>query len=444
MFPIFPAGPFRLRNAALPVALLERGQQGDAKSDRLVMADIAIADGKIRAIDLHGRHGVTVGRDPAVDLDGGMVWPGCVDVHTHLDQGHIWPRAVNPTGSFDDAVALKRADGANWTPDDVARRMDFALRCAHAHGTVAIRTHLTGIEPVASLSWRVFDEMRRRWAGRIALQPVGLIPLNFYEGEAGRHLADKVAQYGGVLGAFVRSQHDTARQFDCLFALARERDLDLDIHADETGDPASNALEDIAEATIRHGWEGRVTAGHCCSLAMRPPADAARTIARVAAAGVSVVALPMCNAYLQDRAPGRTPRWRGVTLMQELAAAGVRVATATDATRDPFYPYGDLDPVEVFAQAVRLAQLDHPLGGWVRAVTATPAAIMGLDSAGAIAVGGPADLLLFRARDWSELLARPWGPRLVLRDGQPLTETVPDFRELDAIFARPARAAELH
>ena len=84
------------------------------------------------------------------------------------------------------------------------------------------------------------------------------------------------------------------------------------------------------------------------------------------------------------------------------------------------------------------------LGGWVRAVTATPASIMGLEGVGTIAAGGPADLLLFRARGWSELLARPWGPRLVLRHGQPLTETVPDFRDLDAVFARPARAAELH
>ena len=31
---------------------------------------------------------------------------------------------------------------ANWTADDVRARMDFALRCAFAHGTGAIRTHL--------------------------------------------------------------------------------------------------------------------------------------------------------------------------------------------------------------------------------------------------------------------------------------------------------------
>src|SRR5262249_54052927 len=158
---------------------------------------------------------------------------------------------------------------------------------------------------------------------------------------------------------------------DRFFALARDRDLDIDFHADETDNPISNGLEAIAEATIRFGWQGRVTAGHCCSLAMRTDTDAAKTIARVADAGVAVVSLPLCNLYLQDRRVGkRTPRWRGVTLLNELAAAGVPVAVSSDNIRDPFYAYGDLDPIEVFSQAVRIGQLDHPLAGWARAVTA--------------------------------------------------------------------------
>jgi hypothetical protein len=43
----------------------------------------------------------------------------------------------------------------------------------------------------------------------------------------------------------------------------------------------------------------------------------------------------------------RTPRWRGVTLLHELKAAGVPVAIASDNTRDQFYAYGDLDMLEV-------------------------------------------------------------------------------------------------
>lgn len=203
------------------------------------------------------------------------------------------------------------------------------------------------------------------------------------------------------MGAVVINDPNPGPALERVFGLARDRNLDLDFHADETDNPNSNGLEAIAEATIRFGWQGRITAGHCCSLACRPAADAERTIARVAAAGVAVVSLPMCNMYLQDRTePGRTPRWRGVTLLHELSAVGVPVAVGSDNIRDPFYAYGDLDPIEVFAQAVRIAQLDSH-GGWARAITATPAGIMKADIGGLLGQGRNADLILFRARSWS-------------------------------------------
>ena len=48
--------------------------------------------------------------------------------------------------------------------------------------------------------------------------------------------------------------------------------------------------------------QGRIVAGHCCSLALADDDERAATIAKVAEAGIAVVSLPMCNMYLQDRA----------------------------------------------------------------------------------------------------------------------------------------------
>ena len=52
-----------------------------------------------------------------------------------------------------------------------------------------------------------------------------------------------------------------------------------------------------------------------------------------------------------------------------------------------------------------------------RAVAATPAEIMRLDGAGTLAAGGPADLVVFKGRSWTELLSRPESDRIVVRDG---------------------------
>ena len=92
---------------------------------------------------------------------------------------------------------------------------------------------------------------------------------------------------------------------DLMFRLALENGLDLDFHVDESDDPAARSLRHIADAALRHRFPGRITVGHCCSLALQPADEAEATMARVREAGISVVSLPMCNLYLQDRHAGR-------------------------------------------------------------------------------------------------------------------------------------------
>src|SRR6185436_6333716 len=91
-------------------------------------------------------------------------------------------------------------------------------------------------------------------------------------------------------------------------------------------------------------------------------------------------------------------------------------------------------------QAVRIAHLDRPYADWPRAVTATPASVMGLAQRGEIRVGSPADLVLLRGRNMSELLSRRQSDRVVLRGGRAIDTTLPNYRELDGLLKEPAPA----
>ena len=86
--------------------------------------------------------------------------------------------------------------------------------------------------------------------------------------------------------------------------------------------------------------------------------------------------------------------------------------------------------LDTYTQAVKIAHLDHPLSDWIRAATSTPAAIMGLD-AGVLKQGAPADLLVLKARSYSEMLAREQFDRTVIRGGRAIDTTLPDYRLLD-------------
>jgi cytosine deaminase len=427
---------FVITDARIPRSLLAT-MTGAADPDGFARIDLLIEDGIVGAImPTAVGAGAWAADAPRLPLGGAIALPLFVDAHTHLDKGHIWPRAPNPDGTFASALEAGGADrAAHWSAADVAARMEFALRCAYAHGTGAIRTHIDSVGPQTAISWPVFAEMRARWAGRIELQASPLFGIEHVFDEAHmRGVEAMVDRHGSrVLGAVTYMAPRLREGVDLLFALAARKGWDLDFHVDETADPAAVSLSVIAEAALEHRFAGRVLVGHCCSLSRQGEDAAKRTIELVAQAGLRVVSLPMCNLYLQDRrVGGGTPRWRGVTALHELKAAGVSTMIASDNTRDSFYAYGDLDMIEVWREGARILHLDHPAEPWAPALFTSSARALGID-AGAFRVGAPADMILTRARSFSELLARPHPDRTVLRAGAPTGATPPGYGELDRL-----------
>ncbi len=414
-FMTFPAGPITLRNVTVPAAVLQ--QSGD-----LVRTDIGIVDGKINAA------GGTV-----IEMNGAMVLPAFVDCHTHLDKGHILPRAQNPDGTFIGALSNVREDHANWTAEDVRIRADFSIRCAYAHGTRAVRTHVDSMNGQYERSWPVFADLRDKWAGRVDLQMASLISCEGYRLPEYADIAKTVARHGGVLGMVSYPIPDLKDVLLGHFEMAGRLGLALDFHSDETMDPGSETLRLIAECVLETGFDAPVLVGHCCSLSTQDEERALETLDIVARAGLNVVSLPMCNLYLQDRHAARTPRGRGVTLVHEMKARGINVSFASDNTRDPFYAHGDMDMVEVARMATRIAHLDHSDTDWILSFAQTPSAVCGF-AGSSFEPGAPADLVVFQARNWNELYARPQSDRIVLRDGVAIDRTLPRYSELDPLF----------
>lgn len=430
-----------LAGARVPAALLRDGSPPGAALDRdgAALVDLVLDGAAVAAVLPAG----SPCDGPCVTLGGRHVWPMLVDAHAHLDKAHTVDRAPDSGGTHPGARAATTADRlAHWRHDDLVRRMAFGLACAEAHGVAAIRTHLDSHEGQSEETWGALAAVRGTTP--VALQAVALVPIDAYRGPYGVRLADLVAAHGGLLGGVTRASGGTHGQglddlddlLDILFRLARERDLDVDLHVDEAAE--AGALPHVARATVRHGWEGRVTCGHCCSLALLPDPDP--VIAAVADAGISIVTLPTVNMYLQDRTPGRTPRWRGVTPVHELRAAGVRVAVAGDNCRDPFYAYGDHDMLDTFRAAVRVLHLDHPAGDAVAMAGPVPAAMLGLD-AGTIAPGARADLMVLEAWRLDQVIARPQSDRRLLRAGRAIDGTPPSYARLEAANADPDGAA---
>ena len=326
--------------------------------------------------------------------------------------------------------------------------MDFALRCAYAHGTAPSAPTSIPPPPQHEISWPVFAEMRDRWAGRIELQAVSLVGVDHVLDEAYARRTRRPAsrQHGGMLGGRLRrSARHSTRRIEAVVMVARPANAASTSTSMSTrpSDPEAAALRILADAVARDRLRGQ---GRSPAIAARSPRqhDATRRtrrIDRVAEAGIAVVSLPMCNMYLQDRVttrPAPCARRAGAAspCCTSSGRRGVPVAVASDNTRDPFYAYGDLDMVEVFREAVRIAHFDHPFGAWAGAPSpAAPAAIVGR--------AGPRHRRGRRARRPRALprphldrTARPPAgrPHGAARRQAPSTARLPDYRELDDLM----------
>ena len=246
----------------MPVCLVADAAQLKPDADGLASCDIVIEKERIAAIDAPS----AAANDglPRFDLDHGIVLPRLVDVHTHIDKGHIWARAPNPDGTFMGARMTVMADReANWSAEDVRRRMDFALRCAFAHGTGALRTHIDSIGKQTAISWGVFAEMREQWKGRVALQAASIYPVEWAIDDAPqfRAMVETVAKHGGAIGGLTFMGEPLTAKLDAaldkVFEAAKANGLDLDFHVDESDSPLARTLPRIAEAALRNKFCGQ-------------------------------------------------------------------------------------------------------------------------------------------------------------------------------------------
>lgn len=398
---------------------------------------LGIRSGKIEHI-LPAKESIPEGVDNLIAGAGWVGFPGFIDAHVHLDKAHTWNRSPNRSGTFTEALEVLGKDKGNWTEDDLKQRANFALQSAYAYGTGAMRSHVdTGYEG-CERTWSVLAETASRWSDKINLQLVSLCGIADYSGSNGEYLADLPLKYGAsALGGMPLMSDSLPAELDRLLALAAEREIGLDLHVDESGDPEAQCLHAIAEAVIRNEFPYPVLCGHCCSLALQSPDQQNETMARVKEAGLGIISLPLCNLYLQDRRSGsefpRSPTWRGLTLLRDFSNVGVPVACASDNVRDAFYAYGDLDMYEVFQYSIRLGHLDSELESAPKVVTTNPAEMMGLRDLGSVEVGKSGDLVLLRGESLSEVLSRPHPERRFIREGLEETRELPAFSDLKSL-----------
>jgi cytosine deaminase len=354
------------------------------------------------------------------------VLPSFIDLHLHLDLAYSYDIVPeNKSGTLIEAIALYSEAKKSFTPDSVCQRAVRAIHDEISFGTGAIRNH---VDLGSTADLRLCEGIlaaREQTKNLIDIEVVTFPQDGVIRDRGALDRMREAMRMGcnlvGGIAHYERTPRDSQRQIELLFDLAEEFNAPIDCHIDETDSPESRCVEYLAAETIQRGWQGRVTASHVCALSSYEPVHAAKVIGLLAEAQVHVVTNPGVNLHLQGRFD-TYPKRRGLTRVRELLAAGVNVSAGQDCIKDPFYPFGTGQMLEVAHLLVHADHLSlpHQIESVIDCITVNPARSMHRDDYGTD-VGSRADLVVLPVENVHEAVRCRPRPIAVIKNGARLT-----------------------
>ncbi|MGF1551449.1 MAG: amidohydrolase family protein [Paracoccaceae bacterium] len=387
--------------------------------------DIGIHDGRI----VEMRPNLAPG-ERSHRLDGRLVLAGFCESHIHLDKSCILERCAL-RGGLKEAIGEVAGLKADFTVEDVAARAARTLRKCVLEGTTRMRTHVEADPTVGLRGYEGVKAAARDFAWAIDVE-ICIFPQEGLTDNPGTDelLVEALRDGAGAIGGAPYVDTDPHGQIDRVFALAREFDVDVDLHLDFGPDTSEMTIDHVCRRTDEHGWGGRVAVGHVTRFAQMARPDFAALGRRLADAGVAVTVLPATDLFLMHReheADWSVPR--GVTPVHLMADAGVTCSLSTNNVLNPFTPFGDCSLIRMANLYANIAQIGSREGmeTCLDMVSKRSARLMNLADYG-LSPGRPADVVVLDATEPALAVAELAQPMLGFKRGRPsFTRPLPEL-----------------
>ncbi len=376
--------------------------------------DIGVTYGRIVAIEP-----ALQADGPAFDAEGCLVCGGFVETHIHLDKSNIIDRCPPAEGRQPNSMQRVAAVKQTFTVEDVYERASRTLEKCIKHGATRMRTHLELDGGVEMRSFEAIEQLRRDYAWAIDIE-VCVFP---QEGLTNNPRSDQLLVEGlrrgaQVIGAAPNYDPDHTGQVHRVFDLAREFDVDIDMHLDSGNSPEAMDIHLVCELTEKYRLGGRVAVGHMCKLSTMPVANLRALAKRIADAGVAVTVLPATELFMMGRDQEFNVR-RGVADVNLLVECGVNCSLSTNNVLNPFTPFGDASLLRMANLQANVCQISgtQRLRECFAMLTERSARLMNLQDYG-IGIGNPADIVVLDAMSPEQAVAEITPPLAVFKRGR--------------------------
>ncbi|TVV37661.1 cytosine deaminase [Weissella cibaria] len=389
--------------------------------------DVRVVDGKFVAI---ANHLEAVADEQVIDAAGKLMVPPFVDPHVHLDSTMTagdpeW----NETGTLFDGIRIWSDRKETLSHEDVKQRAIQALRIQAAHGLQLVRSHVDVTDPNLT-ALKALLEVREEVKPWMTLQLVAFPQEGILSFPGGKELMIKAAEMGvdaiGAIPHFEFTREYSVESLNFAFEVAQKYGLLVDAHTDEIDDPASRGLETMATLALETGLKEKVTASHTTAMGSYNDAYVYKLMRLLKMADINFVSNPLINMYLGGRFD-TYPKRRGLTRVKELDAEGINVAFGEDDIKDPWYPMGNGNMMDVLHMGLHATQIMGytEIMNSYRFITKNGARTMQVQDSYGIELGKPANFLIFNAKNWYDALNERAELLYSVHNGNVLVETKP-------------------
>jgi cytosine deaminase len=361
------------------------------------LVDIGIEGGKIAVISP-----ALAAEGETIDIGGRLVSSGFIETHIHLDKSCILDRCKSGRGDLEEAIAEAAKAKAAFTPEDVYARAKRTLEKAILQGTTHMRTHLEVDPGVGLRSLEGVLPLIKEYAWAIDLD-ICIFPQEGLLNNPGTDelMVEALKRGCRVVGGAPYTDSNPPGQIDRVFEMAREFDIDIDMHLD-FGPTADNMdVEHVCRRTDEHKYGGRVAIGHVTKATSLPMPAFEAMAKQLADAGVTVTVLPSTDLFLMGRNHTHDHNVpRGVVPAHKLLHHGVNCTLSSNNVLNPFTPFGDCSLIRMANLYANICQVgkQSDMHACFDMITRRPAELLRLKDYG-LAVGNSADLIVLDATE---------------------------------------------
>ena len=356
---------------------------------------------------------------PAYDAHGRLACPGLIESHIHLDKARIIDRCAPQERANYSPVFGATPVKKTMTVEDVYARAKQTLEECIKHGTTRMRTQLE-VDP--GIGMRGYDGVEAlikeySWAIDIEICVFPQEGLISFPG-TDELLVEGLRRGAKLIGGAPRYDKDGPGQVRRIFELAREFDVDIDMHLDVGHTADDMYIHLVRELTDEYKRGGRVVAGHMAKLSLLPPDELAPLAKSLADSGIAVTVLPATDLFLMGRDQDHGVR-RGVADANFLCTHGVECSLSTNNVLNPATPYGDCSLMRIANLYANILHVDRPqhLRECFEMLTDRSAEVLNADDYG-FKAGNPADVVIFNAETPEQAIAEIAQPLVAFKNGR--------------------------